>query len=138
MFDTGFFEWFALGIVVLVVLGPERLPEAARFLGRCTRMVRRWTASAKQHWNLEWDEDEKNALLQAKQEIQDLQNELHHKQQQLQQNFTQPIHQYYQNLSDMRLDLMKQVDETEEAYQNRVSSPEFQALMKRHLDESSS
>lgn len=43
MFDIGFLELVMVGIVALLVLGPERLPHAARmtgaFLGRMTRMV---------------------------------------------------------------------------------------------------
>lgn len=43
MFDIGFLELVLVGIVALLVLGPERLPHAARmtgaFLGRMTRMA---------------------------------------------------------------------------------------------------
>lgn len=43
MFDIGFLEIVMVGIVALLVLGPERLPHAARmtgaFLGRMSRMV---------------------------------------------------------------------------------------------------
>ncbi|CBL45932.1 Sec-independent protein translocase protein [gamma proteobacterium HdN1] len=43
MFDIGFLELVLLGIVALLVLGPERLPHAARmtgaFLGKINRMV---------------------------------------------------------------------------------------------------
>lgn len=43
MFDIGFFELCIIGIVALLVLGPERLPRAARtagmWLGRAKRMV---------------------------------------------------------------------------------------------------
>lgn len=43
MFDIGFLELVMVGIVALLVLGPERLPHAARmtgaFLGRMSRMV---------------------------------------------------------------------------------------------------
>lgn len=43
MFDIGFFELCIIGVVALLVLGPERLPRAARtagmWLGRAKRMV---------------------------------------------------------------------------------------------------
>lgn len=43
MFDIGFFELTIIGIVALLVLGPERLPRAARtagmWVGRAKRMV---------------------------------------------------------------------------------------------------
>jgi sec-independent protein translocase protein TatB len=43
MFDIGFFELCVIGIVALLVLGPERLPRAARtagmWVGRAKRMI---------------------------------------------------------------------------------------------------
>lgn len=40
MFDIGFWELVLVGIIALVVLGPERLPGAARTLGRWVRTVK--------------------------------------------------------------------------------------------------
>jgi len=40
MFDIGFFELILIAVIGLVVLGPERLPQAARALGR-------WVGKAK-------------------------------------------------------------------------------------------
>ncbi len=40
MFDIGFSELFMIAIVALVVLGPERLPKAARFAGLWVRRAR--------------------------------------------------------------------------------------------------
>jgi len=43
MFDIGFFELCVIGVVALLVLGPERLPRAARtagmWMGRAKKMV---------------------------------------------------------------------------------------------------
>ena len=44
MFDVGLGEWLVIALVALVVLGPERLPEAARLIGRTVRRVR-------SHWS---------------------------------------------------------------------------------------
>ncbi|MGO0632285.1 Sec-independent protein translocase protein TatB [Pseudomonas sp. SAR267] len=41
MFDIGFSELLLVGIVALLVLGPERLPVAARTLGRGLGQARR-------------------------------------------------------------------------------------------------
>ena len=38
-------HWFVVGIVALLVLGPERLPEAAQHASRVMRMVRDARAS---------------------------------------------------------------------------------------------
>src|SRR5690606_16253857 len=40
MFDLGFSELLLVGLVALVVLGPERLPKAARFVGLWVRRGR--------------------------------------------------------------------------------------------------
>ncbi len=40
MFDVGFAELFLLGLIGLLVLGPERLPKAARTLGGLVRKAR--------------------------------------------------------------------------------------------------
>jgi sec-independent protein translocase protein TatB len=40
MFDFSFGEMLVVGLVALVVLGPERLPKAARFIGLWVRRAR--------------------------------------------------------------------------------------------------
>jgi len=44
MFDIGFLEMLTIGVVALVVIGPERLPEVAtkvgRYVGKAQRFVR--------------------------------------------------------------------------------------------------
>ena len=40
MFDVGFSELLVIAVVALVVLGPERLPRAARFAGLWVRRAR--------------------------------------------------------------------------------------------------
>lgn len=48
MFDIGFSELLLVGVIALVVLGPERLPRAARtaglWLGRARATAQRFTA----------------------------------------------------------------------------------------------
>jgi sec-independent protein translocase protein TatB len=34
MFDVGMFEMILIGVIALLILGPERMPEAARAAGR--------------------------------------------------------------------------------------------------------
>ena len=51
MFGIGLPELIIIIIVALVVLGPDRLPEAARALGRGVAEVRRATEPARAVWN---------------------------------------------------------------------------------------
>lgn len=48
MFDIGFWELVLLGLVALLVLGPERLPAAARTAGFWLRKMRAMVASVRQ------------------------------------------------------------------------------------------
>lgn len=48
MFDIGFLELVLVGIIGLLVLGPERLPVAARTLGRWVGNAKRMMASISQ------------------------------------------------------------------------------------------
>jgi len=47
MFDIGFWELVLIGIVGLVVIGPERLPGVARTLGRWVGRTRRFVSNVK-------------------------------------------------------------------------------------------
>ena len=58
MFDIGFSELLLIAIVALVVLGPERLPKAARFAGLWVRRARSQWDSVKQELERELEAEE--------------------------------------------------------------------------------
>ncbi|MEG2802787.1 Sec-independent protein translocase protein TatB [Stenotrophomonas sp.] len=58
MFDIGFSELLVIAVVALVVLGPERLPKAARFAGLWVRRARHQWDSVKQELERELHADE--------------------------------------------------------------------------------
>ncbi len=45
MFDIGIWELTIIGVVALLVIGPERLPEASRSAGRWAGKIRRTVSS---------------------------------------------------------------------------------------------
>jgi sec-independent protein translocase protein TatB len=47
MFDIGFWELMLIGIVALVVIGPDRLPGVARTVGRWVGRARRFVSNVK-------------------------------------------------------------------------------------------
>jgi sec-independent protein translocase protein TatB len=58
MFDIGFSELLIIAVVALVVLGPERLPKAARFAGLWVRKARAQWYSVKSEFEREMAADE--------------------------------------------------------------------------------
>jgi sec-independent protein translocase protein TatB len=55
MFDIGFSEMLVIGIVALVVIGPERLPRVARTLGHLFGRLQRYVGQVKSDINREME-----------------------------------------------------------------------------------
>ena len=55
MFDVGFSEMLVIGIVALVVIGPERLPRVARTLGVLFGRMQRYVSQVKADINREME-----------------------------------------------------------------------------------
>lgn len=68
MFDIGFSELVVIGMVALVVLGPERLPKVARTAGLLFGRLQRYVATVKADLNREMEFSE---LSKVKQEVQE-------------------------------------------------------------------
>ena len=58
MFDIGFSELMVIGVVALIVIGPERLPRVARTLGHLAGRLQRYVADVKADINREVELDE--------------------------------------------------------------------------------
>jgi len=62
MFDVGFTEILVIAVVALVVIGPERLPKAARTLGHLFGRLQRYVNEVKADINREIELDELRKL----------------------------------------------------------------------------
>ena len=62
MFDIGFSELMVIGIVALLVIGPERLPRVARTLGHLLGRAQRYVNDVKSDINREIQLDELKKL----------------------------------------------------------------------------
>ena len=78
MFDFSFGEMLVVALVALVVLGPERLPKAARFTGLWVRKARAHWYSVKSELESELASEElKRSLHDGRQAMQDAERHLH-------------------------------------------------------------
>lgn len=62
MFDISFFELAVIGAVALVVIGPERLPQVARTVGRWIGKIQRYVSDVKADINREMELEELRRL----------------------------------------------------------------------------
>jgi sec-independent protein translocase protein TatB len=67
MFDIGFLELLILGIVGLLVLGPERLPKAARTVGLWVGKIKRTVSSMQREINSQLEAEELRQKLKEQQ-----------------------------------------------------------------------
>ncbi|MHB1677084.1 MAG: Sec-independent protein translocase protein TatB [Sulfuriferula sp.] len=85
MFDIGFSELLLIGIVALVVIGPERLPKVARTVGLLLGRVQRYVATVKADISQEMQLEElhragaalKESMQETRQQIGSAVNDLH-------------------------------------------------------------
>lgn len=77
MFEVGFGELLLIGVVALLVLGPERLPRAAKLVGLWSRRARASWYSIKSEFDRELADNElKRSLDASKHEIRAIDAEL--------------------------------------------------------------
>src|ERR671914_659704 len=62
MFDIGFSELLVIGVVALIVIGPERLPKVARTLGHLFGRMQRYVNDVKADISREMELDELKKL----------------------------------------------------------------------------
>ncbi len=62
MFDVSFSELMLIGVIALIVIGPERLPKVARTIGHLVGRAQRYVSDVKTDIQREVDLDDLNAL----------------------------------------------------------------------------
>ncbi|MCM2129690.1 Sec-independent protein translocase protein TatB [Larsenimonas rhizosphaerae] len=65
MFDVGFFELMVIGVIALLVLGPERLPTAARTAGLWIGRIKRTISSVQQDISSQLEAEELRRKMKA-------------------------------------------------------------------------
>jgi sec-independent protein translocase protein TatB len=91
MFDIGFSELVLIALLALIVLGPKRLPEAARAAGHWVGRLRRFITDVKQDFDRELHGAELSELRQLKQELDDTRRIVGESSSELVQQLTGPV-----------------------------------------------
>ncbi len=73
MFDVGFSELLLIGLVSLLVIGPERLPKVARLAGFWLGKTRSMVASVKEEIKLELQAEEMRQIFKEQSDLQNFQ-----------------------------------------------------------------
>jgi sec-independent protein translocase protein TatB len=76
MFDIGFWELLVIAVVLLLVMGPERLPEVAKQAAFFVRKARQGMYRLRSEMQGELDGTPFSDLEKAKQEMRDLKNDI--------------------------------------------------------------
>ena len=71
MFDIGFWELSLIGIVGLLIIGPERMPAVARTVGKWVGRANRFIANVKDDINKELKDEDLKKILQEQQKLAD-------------------------------------------------------------------
>jgi len=71
MFDIGFWELSIIGIVALLVIGPERLPAVARTVGKYVGRANRFVANIKDDISKELKDEDLKRILAEQQKLAD-------------------------------------------------------------------
>ncbi len=76
MFDLGFWELALIGVIALLVVGPERLPAMARSVGLWVGRIRRYVSHVKDDIEREIRAEELREMMQESSRIESLDEEL--------------------------------------------------------------
>jgi sec-independent protein translocase protein TatB len=91
MFDIGFWELALIAILALVLLGPKRLPEAARAAGYWLGRARRFIATAKSELDQHMQAGDLDELRRLKEELDETRRYIHEVAGQTRDDFTRTM-----------------------------------------------
>lgn len=131
MFDIGFSELFLIAVVALVVLGPERLPKAARFAGLWVRRARAQWYSVKSELERELASEElQRSVRDTRQAVADIDADMRAAQAEARREFETMRTQIEDNATDEHDDSATLIDSNDEA------NPDTVAITDESADES--
>lgn len=103
MFDAGFLEMLIIGIIALLVVGPERLPGVASKAGKMIGKMKAFIATTREDIERELRADElQNMLVKQKEEISELRDMMQNTQNEVQENLDNASQQLKSNVSEAK------------------------------------
>jgi sec-independent protein translocase protein TatB len=102
MFDVGFLEILMIGVVALVVIGPERLPDVARTIGRWVGKMQRFVRGVKSDIASELEAGEfKKILGDQREQINELRNMVQSTKREFEQSTTEVLNDAKKSLNSL-------------------------------------
>jgi sec-independent protein translocase protein TatB len=113
MFDIAFSELVVIGVVALVVIGPERLPKVARTMGHLFGRMQRYVSQVKADINREMEMSE---LSKVKTEFESAARDF-------QRDVETQVHDAHQDIQAVQTDIDRQLRANEAAEATHVAEP---------------
>ena len=108
MFDSGFLELLVVGVIALLVVGPERLPEVASKAGKFIGKMKAFVATTREDIEKEIRSDELQSMLnQQKDEISELRDMMKTTKSDVAEEFTEASDLLDSSVSDVKSTLDK-------------------------------
>jgi len=108
MFDSGFLELLIVGIVALLIVGPERLPEVAAKAGKFIGKMKAFVATTREDIEKEIRSDELQSMLnKQKDEISELRDMMQNTKSDVSSEFNEASDLLDSNVSDVKESLDK-------------------------------
>lgn len=124
MFEAGFLEMLVIGVLALVIVGPERLPSIARKVGKWVAKARALVNTTKSDIERELRTDEmRNMLIMQEEKIRNLQSSFDHSVSSAGQQLNEAVNKEVaeaENLIDPQAD--KKVDKIKQSSQKNDTS----------------
>ena len=108
MFDSGFLELLVVGVIALLVVGPERLPEVASKAGKFIGKMKAFVATTREDIEKEIRSEELQSMLnQQKDEISELRDMMETTKSEVSEEFTEASDLLDSSVSDVKSSLDK-------------------------------
>jgi len=108
MFDSGFLELLVVGIITLMVVGPERLPGVAKKAGQMIGKMKAFIATTREDIEKELRTDElQNMLVKQKEEISELRDMMQNTKNDVSKQFNEASEQLSSNMDEAKASIDK-------------------------------